>query len=121
MKNAIKLILQIFIIFFSLFRFKFHVSKIFLKFLYCYTGINYLTILKFENILETKLIFTKSDIAIALYMSLRTFERRIKEAEIKLKGNRFSKECVERIIKELNDFLITKVIIKSRPKPNDFI
>ena len=54
-------------------------------------------------------------------MSLRTFERRIKEAEIKLKGNRFSKECVERIIKELNDFLITKVIIKSSQKPNDFI
>lgn len=70
--------------------------------------------------MEAKLIFTKTDIAISLYMSLRTFERRIKEAKIELKGNRFSEKCVELIIKRLDDFLLQKVIIKfSPPKPDE--
>ena len=56
-------------------------------------------------------IYTKSDIADELNMSLRTLERRIKDALIELVGNKFSREGVNLIKEELNRALLKKVIL----------
>ena len=62
-------------------------------------------------------IYTKSDIADELNMSLRTLERRIKDALIELVGNKFSREGVNLIKEELNRALLKKVILP--PPPNN--
>lgn len=61
-------------------------------------------------------IYTKADIAEELHISLRTLQRRLNEAEIKLKGNKFSREAVDLIKEELNRALLKKVIL---PPPNN--
>jgi len=62
------------------------------------------------------IFYTKPQIAEAVGMSERNFQRTIKEMNYTLEGHYFTEKCVEKVKQAIEEFMLTKVK-KNLPPP----